>query len=243
MNTKEALAGLFGQSVEDLEAREPFTLEFKRDEISATVDTYHWLERILSYESRYDKIFQRLARRSSEPWFRNGEEFAQKMKDKRRHCEGPHTCFTANHQTMLSEDVLFTHFVRDWESLVVLQIHHGGDPRNDALSAARVFSCDDSDIFRFSTAMIGATWGLPENQLILPGIEMDRYKRTGWLSEDGGYQWSWDGDMPLRYRPNELKDYEMTEDPEQRGKGLIYIDPEGVGYCPILGEPLNLWQY
>lgn len=244
MNTKEALAELFKEPVEDLEARDPFKLEFRNDEFSATVDAYHWLENILSFEERYDRIFQRLASRSGKYLYQDGLDFGAKWGDKARHVDPPRVCFTANYQTMLSHDIQFVTFRRDWETLVVLQIHYGGDPRNGALSHARVFSCkDDYDIYRFENAEIGAQRSEPKDQLALPGLAPDPHQMTRWSSEDGGYRWHWQGEIDLQYRPDDLKEYEVTDDPTYRGKGAIFVDNDGVGHCPILGEPLNLWHY
>lgn len=244
MNTKEALAELFKESVEDLEAKDPFRLKFRNGEFDATVDTYHWLENILSFEERYDRIFQRLARRTNNYLREDAMEFGNKMKDKGRHVDGPTICFTANYQTLLSHDIQFVTFRRDWETIVVLQVHYGGDPRNGALSHARVFSCkDDYDILSFDRADIGAQVREPEQQPSLPGLAVDPWRTTRWSSEDGGYRWRWDGELELPYKPDDLKEYEVTDDITYRGKGMIYVNEDGVGHCPILGEPLNLWHY
>ena len=33
-------------------------------------------------------------------------------------------------------------------------------------------------------------------------------------------------------------DYEISYDPDDKGEGKIYVDHEGIAYCPLLGDAL-----
>lgn len=63
------------------------------------------------------------------------------------------------------------------------------------------------------------------------GVETDDHSSYG--------ETDWQTRRQLMAEWKSLDDYETSDDPENRGKGVIYVDVEGNGYCPITGGRLH----
>ena len=235
MNTKEVLAGMMGMSVEDLEAREPCTLEFdlRGDYINPIHDTFHWLDERVSYDARMDRFFQRFESRAGNSyWFEDMDQFARQLAGKRGDLE---ICFTGHHESLLSDEIRYAMFTRDQEEYAIIMIDgpHGW-------SRPRAFTTgSDWQLYDYARAGVMAEDGGEPGQLLLWGGEAQS-RMTRW-SMDNGCHWDWQGEG-WDSRFSNLETYLLTDDEKCRGSGdHIYVDPDGIGYCPILGAPLNLW--
>jgi hypothetical protein len=51
-----------------------------------------------------------------------------------------------------------------------------------------------------------------------------------------GCTWYWHGCCGPDF--TNLEDYKLSDDPKDKGKGKIYYNDKGKGYCPICGELL-----
>jgi len=242
MNTKEALAEMLGEPLEELEKQEMSTLRFypvgltgSRYDFEAEHNVFPWLDERLSFDPRMDRVFNRYARRSKESLFTDMVDFARRVAGKRGDVG---RCYTGECDNMLSHNLFFTTFERDCEEYVILQIER----KSGRMSPAYVFTTgSDWSIYDFGTASIAAQDHGEPGQLLLEGGTVPI--RTSRWQTHNGCSWAWEGDFgdPVNY--NDFDAYTITKDEALRGdREHVFVDPNGVGYCPILGEPLNLWH-
>ena len=141
-------------------------------------------------------------------------------------CDSSPTCgYTYNDQALLSQDIVFHQFSTDHD-LVILQIHNGADARG-GFTSPRVFECDES-LFDYCRATIYAPNTLDPAQTIMPfGTDDNSHS---WHSDDG---YNFYGD-----EHNDLETYNVTDEPDQRGQGLIFVEGD-LAYSPINGAQLE----
>ena len=242
MTTEDALAEMLGEDREDLDKEEMSTLRFypigyekNRFDFEATHNVFPWLNERLSLDARMDKIFTRYSKRSSGSLADDMKDFAHLVAGKRGEvC----SCYTGGCDNMLSRNLHFVTFARDCEEYAILQIER----RDGRLSHAYVFttSCDWS-LYDCGRASIGAQDNGEPGQLLLEG-GLVPIKMSRWATYNG-CSWGWEGDFgdPKQYL--DFEDYTITKDEALCGdRKHVFVDPDGVGYCPILGEPLSLWH-
>lgn len=239
MNTKEALAGLIGRPQAELEAEPPCRLEFNErgGYIDAAHNVFHWADERLSYDRKMDRAFVRFSNRSGDWLCNDMKAFALKASNKPR-C-GITNCYTGSCDNMLSHNMHFYTFDRGCEEYVILQVERP----SGRMSHAVVFQTGaDWSIYDFATGSIAAQDDGEPGQPLLWGGEVEP-RLSRWRTENGGHTWQWDNDSVEVEIPN-LDHYTISKLEEHRGdREHIFVDPDGVGYCPILGEPLNLWYY
>jgi hypothetical protein len=250
MNTKEKLnemlkentgrnvldsGGAYGRHWErnqerNFEEEPAVRLEFSEFGIEATHNLYHWLEERLEYdEEMTDKFlkFSMLPENEDKYWLENMEDFAQVVGD-----GDVVTVNTYNGEDALSQTIQYTRFELDGTGYVILQVHGGMDVRG-GYSTPAIFQEMDywilADNARVSISC--ERTDIDPNQLILPGIERNDYPHY-WDTENGGYSWESEEDL------DNLETYEITKEEEEKGKGKIYVDEDGNGYCPICGSRL-----
>ena len=135
--------------------------------------------------------------------------------------------YTYNDQSLLSQDIVFNQFSHDHTDYVILQIHNGCDARG-GFTSPRVFECDES-LFDYCRATIYAPNTLDPAQLIMPfGTDDNSHS---WNTDDG---YSYYGDSV-----NDLKSYDVTDDLDQRGQGVILVEYDKA-YSPINGAQLEV---
>jgi hypothetical protein len=134
--------------------------------------------------------------------------------------------YTYNDQSLLSQDIVFSQFSHDCIDYAIIQIHNGADARG-GFTSPRVFECDES-LFDYCRATIYAENTLDPAQLIMPFGTSDN--SHSWYSDDG---YNYYGDDC-----NDLETYDVTDDPQLRGQGLIFVE-DGKAYSPINGAQLE----
>jgi len=197
-------------------------------DVMITHNLYHWLTDRLDYSERIDGIFQWFCNRKSQAdlhWDQNINNFFNFAKPTSICDSSPTSGYTYNDQALLSQDIIFNQFTTDHD-LVILQIHNGCDARG-GFTNPRVFECDDS-LFDYCRATLYAKNTLDPKQTIMPfGTDDNSHS---WYSDDGYHFYGDDC--------NDLKTYNVTDDPQLRGKGLIFVE-DGHAYSPINGSQLE----
>lgn len=241
--------------------KEPATvLSFRYGDIEVTHNLYHWLRERVEYDWRMQARFTRFATsedHEDHSWFKCVEEFPAYLKSKGHEIGGlygagsdpPITDNSYNSDNFLSQDIQFTLFYVDGEGYIALMVHGGCDARG-GYTAPRFFRCDEN-IFNYGDAYIRCEGRqlAPEEQLDLPGMKRPNrwdlehsWSYSGGWSKEGNY---WGGDwkgkeVDLAIDKYEIKRVGWDDDEEELapGQGYIYVDDDGVGYCPIDGSRL-----
>jgi hypothetical protein len=197
-------------------------------DIQITHNIYHWLTERLDYSERVDEIFHWFCNRKSQvelSWDQNINNFFNFAKPSSICDSSPTSGYTYNDQALLSQDIVFHQFSTDHD-LVILQIHNGADARG-GFTSPRVFECDES-LFDYCRATLYAENTLDPKQTIMSfGISDNSHS---WHSDDGYHFY---GD-----ECNDLETYNVTDEPELRGQGLIFVE-DGKAYSPINGAQLE----
>jgi hypothetical protein len=193
-----------------------------------THNIYHWLTERLDYSERIDKIFHWFCQRKSQAdlyWDQNINNFFNYLKPSSMYDSSTMSGYTYNDQALLSQDIVFHQFSTDHD-LVILQIHNGCDARG-GFTRPRIFECDES-LFDYCRATLYASNTLDPAQTIMPfGIDDNSHS---WHSDDGYHFYG--------NNCNDLETYNVTDEPELRGQGLIFVDG-GHAYSPINGAQLE----
>jgi len=206
----------------------PYKADKQSLDICITHNIYHWLTERLNYSERVDEIFQWFCKRKSQTelsWDQTINNFFNFAKPSSICDSSPTSGYTYNDQALLSQDIVFHQFSTDHD-LVILQIHNGADARG-GFTSPRVFECDES-LFDYCRATIYAENTLDPAQTIMPFGTNDN--SHSWHSDDGYY---FHGD-----EHNDLETYDVTDDPQLRGQGLIFVE-DGKAYSPINGAQLE----
>jgi hypothetical protein len=232
----------------DFEAEPPTTLSF-RGGIEVEHNVYHWLLSRLCYHETWDLRFKQWMHRREEGWLELMAEWprqqAKRMYSQARgpgwNTDAPLTMNTYNHESLVSQVLQYVYYEIDDASFVLLQIHGGCDVRG-GYTRPRVFTVEhEGALFddTYGTIFVDASdpaWKRYERlrqHPVLFGTVPSVYP-THWRTDDG-YHWYPDYGM----RGEALEEYDRTDDPEQRGQGVLYVDADDNGYCPISGALLR----
>ena len=217
----------------DFEARPSCTLKFsaKLQSIEISVDLYHWLLERLDFDEDLNEKWERYDAGTDAAWDVNMKSFIESIGGKLQH-----GWYTYNEECHLSQDFVAHLFEYEGTEYVFLQIHGGCDARG-GFTAPKIFTTkDESGIYDFGRASIMADSNESPDQLKLPGLPDHLPLSRIWDTEDAGYSW-----RPEWHGGSNLETYTITEDETLKGDpDHIYVDPDGIGYCPKLGTPLVL---
>jgi hypothetical protein len=184
-----------------------------------------------------DEVFNRFAdRRPDDGWLSIMESFGEALQ--RRGATGiygdgsPFTENTYNGENLLSQVLQYLYFEFGGESHVLLQIHGGCDVRG-GYTKPRAFTLNSelSIMFAADAVLYPELPSIERVQQKLPGMESAPEPPT-WSTDDG-YHFRSEG-----YRQSYLESFPASDDPETRGKGIIYIDDDHNLYCPLSGYRL-----
>jgi hypothetical protein len=207
-----------------------------------THSVYHWLSEKLTFEPELDAKLQRFAeRRPEQGWLQIQEEFAELLaKDRpKRNATGlygdgaPMVVNTYNGEDLLSQVLQYTYLeLEPYGAVVLLSIHGGCDVRGGYTRPRAFVLNDECGIFDNARACLYPD--VPASyyaQLKLPGMESAPEPPT------------WDSDNGCRFYPTEwgrkqLADYPASDNPEDRGQGIVFVDEDHNLYCPISGYKL-----
>lgn len=228
--------GAYGRAWERNQSRdlgnEPAsTLSFRYKEVDLTHSTFHWLAERLDYapdlQEKFDAYVE--SQNDRDPWLVLMEGFfdhlsaeGHEVRDPIDRRDGtPMIVNTYNYECLLDQTLQFAYATVDGDPVVLLQIHGGCDVRG-GYTAPKVFRESGHSDY----AMLDYGRG---------GIGCDKCD-ANWML-DGGY-YLYDGGArgpkldPIV--PHGEQHGEATI--ERPTKGLVYVDEEGHGYCPVCGE-------
>ena len=193
---------------------------------------FHWLNERLEFDSEEQTKLEKFAEIDEMKdcaWLEVMEAYAKKFYD------GDFgTVNTYNGEDLLSQVIQYVYI--ESEELVLLQIHGGCDVRG-GYTTPKAFRTEHG-ILDNARAFICAQH-LQKGELVQ--ICFDGMDRTfpSWETYDGGFTWDrYDGMM----NGKSLNSYEATTNNKERGKGKLYIDDDGNGYCPITGRVLEVYS-
>jgi hypothetical protein len=255
------------KSLKDFRAEPEFMLKFsvRGDKLSidtCTASVFHFLTKCLdSHEAKLTAAFWKWCASgegryinspgSFEDWLATRNK-PQSNKDKlfgRRppgYVDEINTVNTYNGENLLSQILQYTVFRIDGDEHVGMSVHQGCDARG-GYGSIRVFRYDPCNNGCSPTLSDNAQCRLfadntadDENPTLF-GSPRDFNNAHGWVSYNGGYSFDFDngyGSYP-DIEQRQLGDFPATKDPELRGKGHVYVDPEGNGYSPLNGAKLE----
>jgi len=212
-------------------------LKFTEYGIEATHNLYHWLAERLTYDLEMDDKFSKfssLPENEDKSWFENVEDFLEEIG-----AENVDTINTYNGEDALSQTIQYTRFTVGNALYILLMVHGGCDCRGGHSTPIMFTENEQYSLFDNARAMISCNRSdVDQNQLLLPGIGRNDYPHE-WITENAGYSWEPEDSA---FAEN-LESYERSKNEEDRGKGKIYVNEDGDGYCPICGSQLNAYSY
>ena len=247
--------GAYGRNFErnqsrDFEAESWGSVEFSQYngklDVAATLNVYHWLAERLEYapeiQTQFDQFVSQDDERRSHS-IGDMEDFVAELGGLGIYGEGnPITVNTYNHECLLSQTLQYIYWEIDDEAFVLLQIHGGCDVRG-GYTLARAFAVigDEMAFFDDANCYLYAddeTRLKDDKTLRLfdedPQNEQKQISLGHWFTDDAFTFYNEETNASLR-------DVEVTDDPELRGKGVIYLDEKiGAAYCPFTGGKLIL---
>lgn len=215
--------------------RQPGESQF---DIETELNIYHWLVERLEYDEKVDKLFHGKFLKEIDPnddksWHEIRREFPEWYAHRVGADEptgiygdgSPVEVNTYNGECLLSQVMEYTYFTINHEEFVLLQIHGGCDVRG-GYTKPRVFRPDSN-----------YELGIMDNARAT--ITCTGEERHYWDTDDA-YHWYYEGTCGMS-AGQQLEEYEGSENPEDKGKGKIYVDENHNGYCPLCGEKLELY--
>lgn len=221
--------GAYGRNFEknstrDFASEPALKVDFSFD-MEVTLNLYHFLTERLEYrpdiQANFDK-FAELPDQKDEAWLTIMENFA--MIPLKAYML---TVNSYNEDSLLDQVIQYVEFEDDDGAVLVLLQVHGGCDLRGGYSSPRVFEADD-------------LYSLGDNAQA--SVQCKNNTEHHWDTDDGCH-WLLDGTSCEK----ELQDYETTDSDDFSVEfatqaltdGNIYVDRDGVGYCPICGGQLH----
>lgn len=203
-----------------------------RFEVEASLSVYHYLtDRVEATDAanalnRQLRNFARRKRYEDMAWMGIVDEWLESMEAEEPYCCGD-WINTYNGESFLQQVLQYRCFDQDGSTFVVLQIHGGCDVRG-GYTAPRIFQVQDpaSLIDHYRAQIVGGVDAKGEQMV--------------WSSENGYSFQRYDREVGYGTGP-EFGEKGFTLDPAERGKGKIYVDGDGLAYCPASGELLKMY--
>lgn len=213
-------------------------------EIEFTLNLYHFLVENLEYDEDLQARYDAWVEENSDGNTSHLADMEGFIHDEAHGFEGiygegnPFVEYTYNVENALSQDIQFAYFTEgergNRTEYVLVQVHNGADARG-GLTAPKAFRCtDELSIFNYSRGGIAPEYTETRQMELIHLEDRPALTEINWCTDNGGCNWMYDGGSG----PNALEDFEMTEDPEEKGNGKIYVDEDGNGYCPFSGQKL-----
>jgi hypothetical protein len=207
-------------------------------EIVVQRNVYHYLQGVVVYEPALDAQFQEWLNEEEGGYLDAMKRWPQERRQQGFDIEEDWGTFnTYNGDCILSQTLQGLFYVEDDVAYVLLQVHGGCDVRG-GYTRPRLFQSDPEEFFRYNDATIKPEPPPPPAQEHLPA----RWPEHDWTAEpywetDDGYHWFYQG-VAGYGAGKRLEDYESTPDPDERGRGKIYIEDYHTAYCPLTGRRL-----
>lgn len=215
-------------------------------DVDVSLSTFHFLVDILDYDEQLTKSLWEFGGKEEywhdswpetiEKWLEQVDPFkdvpiAKKEWDSENSYNG---------ESLLTQVIQFWYprFIFDSDNApVILQIHGGCDVRG-GYTSPRVFY-GDTELFRSADARIMCRGIRNDTALLFDGHE-ELHSRNHYWQTDDAYNWYFKGCSSHKLDEYSALKEETNDDVEQRGKdGLLHVDDDGNGYCPICGGLLE----
>ncbi len=222
--------------------KEPQTfLSLKRGYIEVCIDVFHFLNKVIRYESNLNKAFMKFCKITDPSdhmcWLELMEEFVAHLKDRCVAKEESFSDNSYNHPNLISQEIQYTYFDTNGFKLygiditkghyVLLQIHGGCDVRGNYTNPKAFSLYDEYSITNFSRASIHCA------------AEHEHVWDT-----DNAYHWRYAGIESPSVDKTDLHRYDVAyiTDEKDWKKGMLCIDKDqDVGYCPVCGGILTAY--
>ena len=240
----------------DFNSEKATTLKFEiwndKWEMDITHNVFHLLKDCLEYDEKLDRIFLdycNLPENENEGWLQITENFFDHMGvvGNGYDSENFECINTYNDENLLSQ--VLQYYLFEYRKIgeynkniatieydtqyIALQIHGGCDIRG-GYTRPYIYEYDPEycypSIDYRDRAHIICNYSPDPRQTKISGVEINELPHT------------WDFESACYYQiegPSEFKDLEHTEKESEKGKGKLYIDENGNGYCPHCGEILE----
>lgn len=222
----------------DFNSEKATTLKFEiwndKWEMEVTHNVFHFLRECLEYDQAMDNAFvafSNLPKNADCSWPQVVENWKEKVNDDDAYYNWGEN--TYNRECLLSQVLQYDLFEIKGTCYIALQIHGGCDVRGGYTRPyIYQYSPENSypNIESSDRATIACNYSPDLRQTKLPGVE---------INESPHY---WDFESACYYQiegSSEFKELEHTEKESEKGKGKLYIDENGNGYCPHCGEILE----
>lgn len=246
--------------IRDFESESATSLSFKYDYIELSNNIYHWLTERLEHLPELEQEFYQFDKDTDQEqdktWFEQIPLFIEHLESNEREIVGgiyadqeytdEHdliTVNTYNHESLLSQVILFTLVHIDDMPVYILQIHNGADVRGGYTKPA--FFTDS---------------GYSELALLMDSdgsIYCKDNSEHNWFTDDGHHFYQDGGTWPgsLQLESLELTDLDKSgmnrfgrawayiqavkAEYKLQEPALYYDSDSGIGYCPLCGGELN----
>ena len=211
-------------------------------EVDVSLSTFHFLVDRLDYDEELTKNLLEFADKDEDTKYDSWPETIEKwlervdpFKDVPIKNDEWSSENSYNGESLLTQVIQFWYprFVFDSDSApIILQIHGGCDVRG-GYTAPRVFY-GGTELFRSADATMWCQGINNDTELLFENDET-RDEQHYWQTDDG-YNWYFQGCSSHKLEEYSALKEETNEDVEKRGKdGLLHVDDDGNGYCPICG--------
>lgn len=214
-----------------------------KTEVDVTLSLFRFLRDRVAWEEDVQKKFDKFAEYSDPDWSWTDtlEAFLECQAcsgDSRIVEDGEYgSGYTYNMDNMLDQDFQWQEFELDGSRYCMIQSHNGCDARG-GLSGPMIVSWNDGnpcDCGRASITPEEQPDEQPDDETQAKLFDVAPYKvDIHWDTEDGGYRW-----VAESKRYKSLSDYPVSSNPEDRGKGKIYVDEQKIAHCPLTGTKLH----
>ncbi|OIO43431.1 hypothetical protein AUJ64_02490 [Candidatus Pacearchaeota archaeon CG1_02_39_14] len=186
----------------DFEKEEACLTEIRADEegtiteLMVTFNLYHFLKAHLDIDEVTEELQKKFDEFSQEDsQIKETWEDVQKDFCKRYNINAKNSYYTYNFGTILSQDIVVAECeTEDGEDFIFLRVHNGCDARG-GFTAPKIFrKCEYFEIAMSacSAYCYGKSEGMKEGETGLFDLP-NQYCRNNWISDDGGYDWYFDG--------------------------------------------------
>ena len=236
-----------------------------RLEINLTVNLFPWLNERVLYAETLDKIFQNWKKENDREYTSHNEDIEDFLKHYFPDAKGiegdnaPYSGASYGDETMaiISQDFQYTIFYLDEEDIedsglegleeneyCFLQLHGGCDIRGGYTEPKVFYTDSDNTLYRGDSVLIEAD-RTERADLPLEGQKemFEQWQEDKWEREERG-KWEYDGYEGMRNMSTgeNIDSFPCGNDETRKGQEYVFVDNEGVGYCPLTGASMVMYS-
>jgi hypothetical protein len=222
--------------------------------IEVTINVAHWLKDNFAYPEAINKIYKAFCENSEDNHLADMGKFVYML-------QGLTDCDiewfsenSYNRDSLLSQVIQYIAFEVNEEMAeklsakyseviseeatpgyyALISLHNGCDVRG-GYTRARIFQMEELyDIYRDDSYTIQCDAPYVTHPDLFEDHDTPISRPHVWYGQLYDMESDEDGIL-------DLNKYEISDNPDNRGKGIIYYDEDDVGYCPICGAKLNIY--